>query len=355
MDSNFIGLLGSNESGKTSLAEMFGKKGISSDITLYSSNKGAFANVIDPTKYPESFKTLVQTLQLSDSYILCINAEKGIDKNFGEIILTLRSLWNNQDINRGLIAITNSSSIYDNILVEKLKKFLKISNFPEIPIILTDIEKKESIQNVKDILNNQLTNQGPRKTESVESEVEIWLDHVFPVKGVGTVILGKVMNGVVEKGMKLDLLPNNKLVNVKSIQLNDIEEKEAHPGSHVGLAIKGIASDQLYRGCVLYSSDKNGYAIKEKINLALNMNKYASTLEIGSSIHIIIGLDYLTGKIINIKTNSDELKPNNVLHANESGEVTIHLQRNVVAISGRTVIISNLNKMPRVQGSGKIV
>jgi selenocysteine-specific elongation factor len=318
MDSNFIGLLGSNESGKTSLAEMFGKKGISSDITLYSSNKGALTNVIDPNK-------------------------------------TLRSLWNNQDMNRGLIAITNSSSIYDTTLVDKLKKFLKIANFPDIPIILTDIEKKESIQNLKDILNKRLISQGPRMTENKESEVEIWLDHAFPVKGVGTVILGKVMNGVVEKGMKLDLLPSNKLVNVKSIQLNDIEEKEAQPGSHVGLAIKGIASDQLYRGCVLYSSDKNGYAIKDKINLTLTMNKYASTLEIGASIHIIIGLDFLTGKILDIKGNNNEQKPNNVLTANESGEVAIQLQRTVVSISGRTVVISDLNKMPRIQGSGKII
>jgi selenocysteine-specific elongation factor len=240
-------------------------------------------------------------------------------------------------------------------LIDKLKKFLKISNFPEIPIILTDIEKKESIQNLKETINKQLTNLGPRKTNSKESEVEIWLDHAFPVKGVGTVILGKVMNGTVEKGMKLDLLPSNKLVNVKSIQLNDIEEKEAQPGSHVGLAIKGIASDQLYRGCVLYSSDKNGYAIKDKLNLTITMNKYASILEIGSSIHIIIGLDSLTGKIINIKVNRDEQKPDNVLLANESGEVTIQLQRNVVAISGRSVIVSDLNQMPRIQASGKII
>ena len=52
MSSSFIGLLGSKESGKTSLAEMFGKKGISSDMTLYTQSKGAFTNIIDPIKYP---------------------------------------------------------------------------------------------------------------------------------------------------------------------------------------------------------------------------------------------------------------------------------------------------------------
>ena len=353
MSSNFIGLLGSLESGKTSLAQMFGKKGLSSDLTFFSSNKEPSVSVIDPNKYPESFKTLLQTLQISDSYILCINAQKGIDKNFGEIIITLQSLWKKEDLNRGIIAITNREFIYDDNLLKKIKKMLEMSKFPDLQIVTTDINNKESITELKHKIKENLLSKGPRIENKNDPIVEIWPDHCFSPKGVGTVVLGKIISGTLEKGMKLTLLPGNKSIHVKNIQLNDIDAKEAFPGSHVGIAVKGISPDQMFRGAILLSEQKNGYSITKKIVVNTSLNKFSTPLSNGSTVHIIIGLDFVIGKIISIENEERQGSVESLL-ATQSGKLIIELSRETVSKIGTRVILCDLNKMPRILGFGEI-
>ena len=74
------------------------------------------------------------------------------------------------------------------------------------------------------------------------------VDHSFSVKGVGEVILGFVKKGVVRKYDKLTLLPANKEVIVRSIQMQDEDYDEAEAGSRVGLAIKGVTVEEIKRG-----------------------------------------------------------------------------------------------------------
>jgi selenocysteine-specific translation elongation factor len=81
------------------------------------------------------------------------------------------------------------------------------------------------------------------------------VDHSFSVKGVGEVILGFVKKGIVRKYDELTLLPANKRVMVRSIQMQDEDFDEAEAGSRVGLAIKGATVEEMKRGSVLCASD----------------------------------------------------------------------------------------------------
>jgi selenocysteine-specific translation elongation factor len=87
------------------------------------------------------------------------------------------------------------------------------------------------------------------------SPVLVVVDQSFSVKGVGEVILGFVKKGIVRKYDELTLLPANKRVLVRSIQMQDEDFDEAEAGSRVGLAVKGATVEEMERGFVLCASD----------------------------------------------------------------------------------------------------
>ena len=83
---------------------------------------------------------------------------------------------------------------------------------------------------------------------SQQGPTRIPIDHCFDVKGVGTVILGKVAQGEVKNYDKLKLWPKGVEVLIKSIQMHDDPVEEALSPARVGLAVKGVTPDDIQRG-----------------------------------------------------------------------------------------------------------
>ncbi|MCI4361477.1 MAG: hypothetical protein L3J91_07200, partial [Thermoplasmata archaeon] len=64
--------------------------------------------------------------------------------------------------------------------------------------------------------------------------VQVPIDHAFPVKGVGAVALGVVRRGSLTAHEKLRLFPTPKLVEIRSIQVHDVDVRAARTGERVG-------------------------------------------------------------------------------------------------------------------------
>src|SRR3990172_6063175 len=88
-----------------------------------------------------------------------------------------------------------------------------------------------------------------------EGKTKIVIDHCFDVKGVGTVVLGKVTQGKVMQYDNLKLFPNGTDVMIKSIQMHDDPVDEATSPARVGLSVKGITVDDVNRGDYLCQDD----------------------------------------------------------------------------------------------------
>ena len=107
-----IAIIGTEKSGRTSLAANLGKKGTSSDITMYNNDKESRKMVfVDPQGYPKTLKPLITALNISDMAILCIPPD-GLNKDnpesvhTGECIVALDLLG----LKHGIIALTRSDS-----------------------------------------------------------------------------------------------------------------------------------------------------------------------------------------------------------------------------------------------------
>ncbi|MGD1836796.1 MAG: EF-Tu/IF-2/RF-3 family GTPase [Nitrososphaeraceae archaeon] len=211
--------------GDYSIASKFGKKGTSSDITLYDRKiSDKIFTWILPTSFPDKIQSLIQSIYISDYSVIYVNK---LDKYFAEQIIALDSLG----INNGYLL---HSYDIDRNKIKSLINDTIISNF-------------KILENIEDLQREFY--KLPEKTST--GPLVIPIDHSFDVKGVGTVVLGVIKTGKIRQYDKIKIFPQNKELLVKSIQIHDDPVDEAICPSRVGLSIKGISHDEINRGDIL--------------------------------------------------------------------------------------------------------
>ena len=210
------------------IAKEFGKKGTSTDLTIYDRKESDSVKTWTiPTGFPEKIQPLFQAISMGE-YVLFHVAK--LDKFTGEQIVALDSLKKTQGL------LCHSFDVDRN----KLLLMIKGTVLEQYKLVESTDLKKEA-----DLL----------QPVSKEGNVKIVIDHCFDVKGVGTVILGKVTQGKLKTYDNLKLLPKGSDVLIKSIQMHDDPVDEAISPARVGLSVKGITPDDVQRGDILCQSD----------------------------------------------------------------------------------------------------
>lgn len=211
--------------GDPSIASALGKKGTSTDITIFDRKSDeAVLTWTVPTTFPDKIQSLVQSIGMGEFAILNVTR---LDKYLGEQILVL----DYAGVQDGFIMHS-----YE-IDLERLKTLVKS----------TVLSKYKFVENV-DELKQEIFKLKPK---GAEGPTMIPVDHAFDVKGVGTVVLGVVKQGAVAVHDNLALMPSGKGVLVKSIQMHDDPVEQARSPSRVGLAIKGPNAEEISRGDII--------------------------------------------------------------------------------------------------------
>ncbi len=107
----------------------------------------------------------------------------------------------------------------------------------------------------------------PSEDEDQKMPFMMYIDKIYSVVGVGTVVSGTIRQGKVEKGDKLLLGPtdNGKFmeVRVKSIEMHHYKIGCAEAGNVVGISIKGVNIDDIKRGMILCDLNYDAQSVRE--------------------------------------------------------------------------------------------
>jgi selenocysteine-specific translation elongation factor len=258
--------------GGEDIAKDFGKKGTATDITIYDKKETSVVKTWTvPTGFPEKIQPLLQAINMGEYVIFHVSK---LDKFTGEQIVALDVLKKDKGI------LTHSYEV-DR---EKLRLMIKGTVVEQYKIVEAPDLRKEMDALV------------PISTDGITI---IPIDHCFDVKGVGTVILGKVAQGKVKVYDKLKLLPKGEEVLVKSIQMHDDPVEEATSPARVGLAVKGIVSDDVQRGDQLSTGE--GITISQDISLDFLQNKFfKDKLTENQTFLASIGMQVRAAKIVSL-------------------------------------------------------
>jgi len=206
-----------------------GKKGTSTDITLYNSKKGEDTlTLIEPNRYPERLAPLFYAASEAKAAIVVVDE---LNATLGESLVMLQCC----NISSGFFVLRNY------IPKEKIEPLIKS----------TVLEKYEFIADDPNIIREKLFSIVSQQKSSETSTGVVPVDHAFNVKGVGVVVLGVVINGTVAKHAALKALPGTKTAQVRSIQKHDEEYDTSIEGDRVGLAVKNVDVEDVDRGVVL--------------------------------------------------------------------------------------------------------
>ena len=258
--------------GDQSIATDFGKKGTSTDLTLFDRKEAEkIYTFVTPNGFPEKIQPLFQAIALAEYVIFHVNI---LDKFTGEQIIALDTLGKKEGI---------LSHSFD---VDEARLDLMIKG--------TVIEGYKKVE--QDKIKDELANFASAKKDGSTSIV---IDHTFDVKGVGTVALGKVLSGKVTQYDKILHHPSEIEAMVKSIQMHDDDVKESVSPARVGLSLKNIKHDEITRGDVL-SNDTTIKTVTE-ITIDFKQNQFfKGTLAENQMCLVSVGLQIKAAKFASV-------------------------------------------------------
>jgi len=231
--------------GKQDIAAEFGKKGTSTDLSLYDRKESDIIKTwVTPSGFPDKIQPLLQAINLAEFVIFHVDK---LDKFTGEQIIALDVLKKDQGILSHTFDVDESklNSMIKGTVVEK---YIKVEQD----------KIKEEMDRITPISNND--------------PPQMVVDHCFDVKGVGTVILGKVTQGKIKQYDNLKLYPAGIDVMIKSIQMHDDPVEESLCPARVGLAVKGAKLDDVGRGDII--TQTGTVTVKTEIDLDFTKNPF---------------------------------------------------------------------------------
>lgn len=298
--------------GPEGYAKSLGKIGTTSDITLYNLKRGDdTVTLIEPTRYPDRLAPLFYATSMADAAIVVVSE---ITPMFGEWVLMLDEVG----VEGGYIVLENY------ITPEDLAPLIQGTVLDRYEFI------SEDPINLRECL---LVQAHARKSvkPGAESSGTIPLDHHFNVRGIGTVILGAVVQGGIRKHDTLKVYPGEESITVRSIQKHDDDFDWAVEGDRVGLALKNIDSDDLDRGFVL--TDNPGIQSRKEIAVQADLVRYWSKpLTEGMVLHLGHWMQFIPTRIVAVDSDGDWRRP----------RLTLVLERDLIYLQGDKAVLHYL-------------
>jgi selenocysteine-specific translation elongation factor len=250
--------------GAPEIAKELGKKGTASDLTLFNAtSEERAATFVEPTQFPEKFAPLLTALQMADRCLLVIPE---LSRAIAETIATV-------EVHEVPVTVVLGPTVGDAEVARALKGG-RLESAPRLPL---------DFPHLREVVDGWTA-------PAVDGPVLVPIDHAFPVKGVGAVALGVVRRGTLHAHEKLRLWPTPKIVEVRSVQVHDIDRKEAGCGERVGVALKGVEADELGRGQVLAPEGALQEATALRAGPLVRCRYYRGDAAAGARLNAVIGL-----------------------------------------------------------------
>ncbi len=301
---------------------------------------GDSIGIVDVPGHKDFIKTMVAGAHGIDMVLLVIAADSGVMPQTTEHLNIIKML----DIKDGIVVLTKSDLVDEDMLELaqlEIAELLEGTNLENAPIIGVSTITGDGIPELKSLIETQINQVSISKPRG---DFRMYIDRLFNVKGIGIVVTGSVLNGELNLGEDLFLLPESKKqIKVKGIQRHGSAIEQVFAGDRAALHISGIKVEDFKRGMILSSSQiENSQMIDASIRL-FNEN---TEFKIWSHVIFLSGTYESPAKIHLIDTDK--------LEAGETAIAQIHLEKPYPFLVKDKFIIRNSSN-DQTLGGGVIV
>ncbi len=211
---------------------------------------GEGVGVVDVPGHERFIRQMIAGVAGIDLVLLVIAADEGVMPQTREHLDILRLLG----MENGMIVLNKvdlADSDWLEMVEEEIRREVKGTFLENAPIVRVSAKTGAGIPLLVDLIARHLS-----KGKKKESEpVRLPIDRVFSVKGVGTVVTGTLFEGRITPGMRLRLLPQDKEVRVRQLQVHHQNVERAAAGDRTALNLSGVEKKEIRRGNVLVEPD----------------------------------------------------------------------------------------------------
>jgi len=253
-----IGTAGHVDHGKTTLVRaLTGKetdrlpeeraRGISIDLG-YAPLQLADATVslVDVPGHERFVRTMVAGATGIDLFLLVVDAAEGARAQTHEHLAILRLLG----VEHGVVAVTKSDAVDAETLelaIEEVRELV-----PGAPVVAVSGVTGSGLDELRAELAAITTDVEQRRSDF---PTRLFVDRVFTLRGIGTVVTGTLWSGSVGAGDQLRLEPSGRDVRVRSVQVHDVPVERAAAGQRVAASLPGVERGDVRRGDALVAAD----------------------------------------------------------------------------------------------------
>jgi selenocysteine-specific elongation factor len=348
-----VGTAGHIDHGKTSLVKAL--TGIDADRLAEEKRRGitidlGFAHLnltpairlgfVDVPGHERFVKNMLAGVGGVDLVLFVIAADESIMPQTREHFDICRLLG----IRAGVIALTKIDSVdadWTDLVQLEVEEFVAGSFLEGGPIIRVSSATGEGLSELRAALEEAGS---AVTTKKAEGPARLPIDRAFSLPGFGTVVTGTLVSGSVSREDELTLLPIDRRIRVRGLQVHGGATPKAVAGSRAALNVPDLALAEIHRGMTLATPDR--FLVTSAFDGAVELLPSARPLKNRSPVHFHAGTAELEAEI--------RLIGKQILEPGAKGFARILLREPAVLVAGDRFILRQFSPVLTI-GGGSVI
>ncbi len=208
---------------------------------------GESVGIVDVPGHQDFIKNMLAGVGGIDAALFVIAADEGIMPQTREHLAILDLL----EIPHGVIAVTKMDMVEEDWLelvqadIAETMTGTVLANAPLVPVSAL---RGTGLNNLVQTLDQLLAQAPPRPNRG---RPRLPIDRVFSMSGFGTVVTGTLLDGQLQVGQEVEILPQRLKTRIRGLQSHKKSVELANPGSRTAVNLTGLSTTDLARGNVL--------------------------------------------------------------------------------------------------------
>ncbi|MBO9370404.1 MAG: selenocysteine-specific translation elongation factor [Chloroflexi bacterium] len=206
---------------------------------------GESVGIVDVPGHRDFIENMLAGVGGIDAALFVIAADEGVMPQTREHLAILDLLR----IPGGVVALTKIDLIDDpdwlELVQADVSEALQGTVLDGAPIIPVSARTGQGLAELTAALQEVLARTPPRPDRG---RPRLWIDRVFTIGGFGTVVTGTLVDGHLEVGQEVEILPRGLRARIRGLQTHKTRIQRAVPGSRVAINLTGVSRQDLARG-----------------------------------------------------------------------------------------------------------
>ncbi len=249
------------------------RRGISIDLGYapLDLGNGLRLSLVDVPGHERFVRNMVAGATGIDLFLLVVDAGEGVREQTREHIEILRLLG----VEAGVVAVTKVDAVDEGRIAAAVAEAGELVQGAEV--VRVSATSGEGLSELRAALARAA---GRARPVARDLPTRLWIDRVFSLAGVGTVVTGTLWSGSIGAGDELRVEPGGLDGRVRSVEVHDQRVERAEAGQRVAVGLVGVERSALHRGQALV--ERSAFPVGFRLDVRLEGDDFAPT----STVHI---------------------------------------------------------------------